>query len=79
MSCIKGQKNSFRDKHDQSRAGYRALIIISEISVGGIQVRPGGHLSTRYTFHSPANELLRARLHVPTILSMNKSEEKNNE
>jgi len=59
-------------------AGCRALII-SEISVGGVQVRPGDHLSTRYTFHSPTDELLRARLHVPTTLSMNKSEEKNNE
>lgn len=58
--------------------GCRAMII-KKISVDGNQVSPGDFLSIKYTFHSPADELLKAKLHVPTTLSMNKSEGKNNE
>jgi methionyl-tRNA formyltransferase len=59
-------------------AGCRALIV-KKISVDGTQVRSGEILSTKYTFHSPMDELLKAKLYVPTTLSMNKSEEKYNE
>lgn len=59
-------------------AGGKA-IIIKEIRVNDENMRPGELLSVKHTFHSPEDQLIKAKLHVPTTLSMNIEEEKYNE
>ncbi|MDG2072930.1 MAG: hypothetical protein P8J55_14650, partial [Pseudomonadales bacterium] len=56
-------------------AGGRPLIIQS-IGINGQQRAPGEFLRIKHSLQSPDEQLKHARHHVPTTLSMNKSERK---
>ena len=56
-------------------AGGKPLIIES-IAVEGQEKAPGELLQVKHSLHSPDEQLKNARYHVPTTLSMNKSEMK---
>jgi len=59
-------------------AGCKPLII-EKISIDGKAVHPSSILTVKHTLFSPEEKLIYARKHVPSTLSMNKSEKKYNE
>ena len=63
------------DKSVRVIAGGRTLIIQS-IAINGKQRAPGEVLQIKHSLQSPDEQLKHARYHVPTTLSMNKSETK---
>ncbi|MDB4229116.1 formyltransferase family protein [Paracoccaceae bacterium] len=63
------------DKSVRVIAGGRPLIIQS-IGINGQQRAPGEVLRIKHSLQSPDEQLKHARYHVPTTLSMNKSETK---
>ncbi len=59
-------------------AGCKSLVI-EKISIDGKIVPPGSVLTIKHNLFSPEDKLIYAKNHVPSTLSMNKSEKKYNE
>ncbi len=66
------------DKSVRVIVGGKSLII-EKISIDGKHMLPGDILSIKYNLYSPLDELVYAKNHVPSTLSMNKNEKKYSE